>query len=299
MSLTKLLAALPEPLFSKYELTRVIGVGAYAVVYEVLDRENNESYAMKVLEKEPMNIRLMMPQLQREVQILQAQSHGTPHVVQLMETTETATHVFMVFDLCQWSLEDYSTKHGPMDESEAFRWLRQACEGVRSLHASGVIHRDLKPSNFLVDSDGSLQICDFGWACFEEDEMNGICGTPEYSPPETQMSEVHGAPHTSKVDIYGLGASLQHFLLGRVPLGPWDMPKNLAVETAQLLTELMDPDPEVRPTIVDLLARPQLVGDSPLGQLWSHWHTMLQGFGPSKRKSIQQDMSCGLAGFYG
>merc|ERR1719456_909261 len=124
----------------------------------------------------------------------------------------TTTHVLLRFQLCQDNLEDLSARHGPMTEEEAFSWLRQACLGVQALHASGVIHRDLKPSNFLVDDEGMLRICDFGWACTEEEELNGQCGTPEYSSPET--TTVRNAVHTAKVDVFGLATTLQHLLLG-------------------------------------------------------------------------------------
>jgi len=273
MSLTHLLAALPEPLFSEYDLIKVLGVGAYAVVYKVKSRKTNEDYALKVVEKEPMRVRLMLPQLWREVAIVEEHS-GTPHIVPLREVTETASHFFLRFDLCKESLEDVSNRRGPMEEEEALRWLRQACLGVKELHASDTIHRDLKPSNFLVDSEGMLCICDFGFACRVSDELSGFTGTPCYSSPETCQE---GDKHTKKVDTYGLGASLQHFLLGRLPKGPGDIPKGLSTATRDLLEEMLSPDPEDRPSIDELLESPQL-GESLFTQWFSQWQIILQGF---------------------
>jgi len=195
MSLTRLLAALPEPLFSDYDLVKVLGVGAYAVVYQVRHKKSQEDFALKVIETEPIRVRGMLPQLQREVEIVGEHS-GNPHIVQLLEATETASHLFLRFDLCASSMEDVSNYHGPMDEEEAFRWLRQACLGVKDLHESGVLHRDLKPSNFLVDSEGCLRLCDFGFVCRTNDDLSGITGTPSYSSPETRKS---GDLHTEKV----------------------------------------------------------------------------------------------------
>lgn len=273
MSLTHLLAALPEPLFSEYDLVKVLGVGAYAVVYQVKHRRTQEDYALKVVEKEPMRVRLMLPQLRREVAIVEEHS-GTPHIVPLLEVTETQSHFFLRFELCKESLEDVSNRMGPMEEEEALRWLRQACLGVKELHSNDVIHRDLKPSNFLVDSDGMLCICDFGFACREDDNLSGFTGTPCYSSPETSRE---GERHTKKVDTYGLGTSLQHFLLGRLPKGPRDIPKGLSTATRDLLEEMLSPDPEDRPSIEELLESPQL-GESLFTQWLSQWHIILQGF---------------------
>jgi len=297
-----MLATLPEPLFSTYSLERVLGVGAYAVVYQIRNKRTSEAFALKVVEKEPMRIRLMLPQLEREVKILETHA-GTPNVVQLLEVTRTATHIFLRFELCRQSLEDLVNDQGPMREEEAFRYLREACLGVQALHAAGVTHRDLKPSNFLLDSDGALCICDFGWACFEAQALTGTCGTPEYSSPETSAKQRNREVHTNKVDIYGLGATLQHLLLGRVPRGAGDIPKGLSAATVELLGELTDSDAEDRPSIDDLLLRPQLADNTLVAQLWSQWRLLFDvpissATQNTKRKNMEAEMQCGLGGLY-
>ena len=35
---------------------------------------------------------------------------------------------------------------------------------VAFMHSAGVIHRDLKPANVLLNSDCTIQVCDFGLA---------------------------------------------------------------------------------------------------------------------------------------
>jgi serine/threonine protein kinase len=273
MCLTHFIAALPEPLGSTYEIVEGLGAGSYAVVYQVRDRETQEDFAMKVIEKEPMRARAMLPQLKAEVAIA-AEHAGFAHIAQLLEVTETSTHFFLRFELCRANLDDVCKQQGPMTEEEAFQWLRQACVGVKELHASGIIHRDLKPSNFLVDAKGNLCICDFGFACRAAERPAGIVGTPQYSAPEMNMP---GKAHTQKVDIYCLGACLQHLLLGRMPDGAGDMPKTLSGATRELLEEMMSPDPQDRPTIDELLETPQL-SQSLLMQLVSQWHVVFQGF---------------------
>jgi serine/threonine protein kinase len=252
-----------------------------------------ERFALKVIEKEPMRIRGMLPQLYREVELLE-DSTDMPHIVELLEVVETSTHIFLRFELCRYSLEDLVNEKGALPEAEAFSWMREVCLGLRALHANGIIHRDLKPSNLLVDNDGSLQICDFGWACLEDDALTGTCGTMEYAPPENQMPDASGPAHTTKADVYGLGVCLQHLLLGRVPLGPEDMPKGISMETRTLMEELMSTDPEARPSVEELLWRPLLAGDSPLEQMWSYWHMFLSGFVPATlQPPTPEEVSCG------
>lgn len=301
MSLTRLLASLPEPLFSIYNVDKVLGVGAYAVVYQIRDKRTSETYALKVIEIEPMRVRLMLEQLEREVKFLEDFAE-TPHVVQLLEITKTKTHMFLRFELCHSSLEDLAKHRGPMKEEEAFNWLHQACLGVQALHTEGAVHRDLKPSNLLIDLEGVLRICDFGWACWEEQELSGICGTPEYSSPETRMKNGSGVAHTNKADIYALGACFQHLVLGRVPRGPGDLPKGLSAASLEFLKETMDSDPEARPTIDELLQRPELAGKTLVAQLMSTWTSLFDipflGAKTSKQRNLEAEMSCGLGKLY-
>merc|ERR1711934_722570 len=103
----------------------------------IRDNRTDEAFALKVVEKEPMRVRLMLQQLAREATLLQTHA-DTPHVVQLLETTMTSTHMFLRFHICEDNLEDMAKAHGPMAEEDALRWLRQACLGVQALHACGV-----------------------------------------------------------------------------------------------------------------------------------------------------------------
>lgn len=270
MSLTKVLTALPEPLSSEYETIEVLGVGSYAVVYHVRHKETGEYFALKMIEKEPMRIRNMLPQLKKEVAILE-ELEGTPYIAQLLESTETKTHFFLRFGLCRYSLDRCD---GPMTELEALRWLRQTCLGLQELHTMGIIHRDLKPANLLVNARGSVEICDFGFACRASEGLNGVVGSPSYCPPEVRPN---GPRHTTKVDIYGLGSCLQHWLLGRIPTGRHDMPKDLSPEMEELLELLMSPRPQDRPDVDELLEMLKSKG-SVLTQWVEGWQIMMARF---------------------
>jgi serine/threonine protein kinase len=270
-SLTRLLQSLPPPLNNKYEILNVIGVGSYAVVYQVKEIESGQSYALKMIEKEPMRIRAMIPQVKREIHIGTYMS-GTPYITELVDTQEIQTHYFLRFALCRTSLDKVSKSNGPMSESETMSWLRMACKGVKELHDSDIIHRDLKPGNFLVDYDGKLRICDFGFSCYASENLSGIVGTVGYFPPEARKG---GPVHTRKMDSYGLGACLQHLLLGRIPNGPKDMPKKISAKMQALIEELMSADPDARPDIDEIIAS-QGWGDTIFSQWLDGWAAMLR-----------------------
>jgi len=216
----------------------------------------------------------MIPQLRREIEFLTVLS-GAPHIVQLHEVVDTRQHLFLRFELCGVNLEDVVTAQGAISTEDALRWTREVSEGLCVMHRLGQVHRDIKPSNMLLDAEGSVKICDFGWACLESDRQTGACGSEAYAPPE-QLTSV-GSCHTTRGDIYSLGASLQHLLLGRIPMNAHDVPRGRSEEVLELLRCMMRPIPLCRPSAQELLLRPELASNF-LEKLWRRGTAMLEAF---------------------
>ncbi len=106
-----------------------------------------------------------------------------------------------------------------LDAHASVRLYLQVCDAVAYAHRNLVIHRDLKPSNVLVDINGHVRLLDFGIAQFadaEGDERTQTLWralTPGYAAPE----QLRGAPPSTGIDVYGLGALLHRLLTGRTP----------------------------------------------------------------------------------
>jgi len=270
-SLTSCIHSLPEPLHSAFVLQEKLGSGSFALVYRAQHRQSEESFALKVVQKDQLEARQMLHQLRREVEFSQALS-GAPHIVQLLEVVDTRERVFLRFELCGVNLEDLIQATGPVRTEDALRWTREAAEGLSWMHRLGQVHRDIKPSNMLMDAEGSVKICDLGWACLEHERQVGACGSDAYAPPE-QLTQI-GQPHTNRSDIYSLGVSLQHFLLGRIPLSVQDVPYGREAEVYELLSLMLQPVPMSRPSVDELLMRPELAS-SLLERLWKHGAALL------------------------
>lgn len=94
----------------------------------------------------------------------------------------------------------------------------QVCEAVASAHRSLVVHRDIKPSNVLVGNDGHVGLLDFGIARFSDAGSERTATalralTPEYASPE----QFAGAPASTAMDVYGIGALSYRLLAGQPP----------------------------------------------------------------------------------
>lgn len=81
------------------------------------------------------------------------------------------------------------------------------------------MHRDIKPSNVLVNSRGSLKLCDFG---VSGELVNSIAdtfvGTSTYMAPE----RIQGSKYSIKSDVWSVGLTLMELAIGRFPFDASD-----------------------------------------------------------------------------
>ena len=110
----------------------------------------------------------------------------------------------------------------PRQKLQTFRAM---CRSVQRIHAQRVVHRDLKPSNFLMMSDGTLRLSDFGTARDLSDPAGTLMPTYQappgdlgYAAPEV-MACLHDVDpsYAIRADIYSLGAILFE-IFARTPL---------------------------------------------------------------------------------
>lgn len=158
--------------------------------------------------------------------------------------------------------------------------LPQLVQGLAALHDSRRIHRDIKPSNVLVTGEDRVVLVDFGLAAEigngHADDEGKIVGTVAYMAPEQCAGE---ANLTAAVDWYALGAVLFHALTGHLPFEgptalvvlekqtvraprPSSLARGIPDDLDQLCADLLEREPEARPTGPELLRRLGLRGDS-------------------------------------
>jgi serine/threonine protein kinase len=117
--------------------------------------------------------------------------------------------------------------------------LLQAMQGVKALHAHGLIHRDLKPDNIFVRNDRDPEIAvvlDLGAVRFlsrpkhhGHTTIDTLIGTPGYMAPEQAAGQRAAEP----ADIYALGVILYEALVGQRPCDVQDV--SSTASSAELL----------------------------------------------------------------
>ncbi|XP_066484126.1 mitogen-activated protein kinase kinase kinase 8 isoform X2 [Tiliqua scincoides] len=104
---------------------------------------------------------------------------------------------------------------GPMREFEIISVTKHILKGLEFLHSKGVIHQDIKPSNIVFMSTKAVLV-DFGLSVQMTEDI--------YYPKELRGTEIYMSPevilcrgHTTKADIYSLGATIIHMQTGNPP----------------------------------------------------------------------------------
>ncbi|MBQ9740379.1 MAG: serine/threonine protein kinase, partial [Kiritimatiellae bacterium] len=131
--------------------------------------------------------------------------------------------------------------HGKnIDPTRVMRICKQVAEGLSCAADQGLVHGDIKPENILFDASGAAKVVDFGLAGMQ-DENSGdeIWGTPYYIAPE----KVRKGATDFRVDMYSLGATIYHALVGEAPFEGTDPNE---VVKARFMTDAKPPS-EVRP----------------------------------------------------
>ncbi|KAI9762137.1 MAG: U4/U6 small nuclear ribonucleoprotein prp4 [Chaenotheca gracillima] len=212
---------LGQVLASRLELTGILGVGAYGVVYTAVDIHTHIPYAVKALDKNGLDPRQRKFQ-QREIQLHHLASHH-PNVVSLVKILDDVDCTFCVIEFCpEGDLFSNITERGLYIGNDflAKRAFLQILDAVQFCHTIGIYHRDLKPENILVTDGGmTVKLADFGLATTDHVTGDFGCGSTFYMSPECQQSSPRGfsgylsAPN----DVWSLGVILVNLTCGRNP----------------------------------------------------------------------------------
>nr|WP_051581421.1 serine/threonine-protein kinase [Pseudonocardia acaciae] len=252
----------------RYRLLAQIGVGAMGAVWLGTDQRLNRQVALKqvVLERglDPRQASEARQRILREGRIAARLQH--PHAVAVYDVTMQDGEPWLVMEyLRARSLASVITLDGPLTDRAVARIGAQLADALEAAHKVGIVHRDVKPGNVLLCADGAAKLADFGIARASGDvtvtQTGVLTGTPEYSAPEV----ARGGRPTPAADMFSLGATLYSAVEGRPPfdlsgnaLAQMEViasgaivPPQRAGRLAPVLTRLLDPDPDRRPSAGD------------------------------------------------
>ncbi|MBE0662716.1 MAG: serine/threonine protein kinase [Bacteroidales bacterium] len=201
-----------------YRITRLIGEGGMASVYEALHEKLQSKVAIKVLNPILTANANIRQRFENEARFMAGLNHA--NITRVIDYEERPDLLAIVMEFLEGEdLNVIIKKHGPMPLTEAIPIFLQALDAFEYAHQKGIVHRDVKPSNIFIKSSGTAKILDFGIAKIvggaDDMTVTGTqMGTPVYMSPE-QVNTDKNIDHRS--DIYSLAVTLYYMLNGKPP----------------------------------------------------------------------------------
>lgn len=255
-----------------------IGQGASGGVFTAFQAGTNTSVAIKQmnLEQQPKKDAII-----NEIVVMRDSRHR--NIVNFIDSFLHKEDLWVIMEYMQGgSLTDVCST-SIMSEGQIAAVSRETLEGIRHLHANGIIHRDIKSDNVLLSMEGEVKLTDFGF-CAQLSDSNAkrttMVGTPYWMAPEVVKRE----KYSFKIDIWSLGIMALEMIDGEPPylhenpiraiylIATTGTPKITKPERfspvfRDYLAAALSVSPERRPSAAQLLQHPFLGLAEPLKNL--------------------------------
>ena len=258
-----------------FKFDKLIGKGSYGTVYKATKKDDNQVYAIKKIKIISLN-HYEKKYVINEIRILA--SHICNNLINYFSVFLNTDYIYLITEYApNGDLHQLIKKHKlqstTINEHEIWTYFIQICLGLQYLHTNNIMHRDIKSANIFIDSNNQIKLGDFGiikimpaYMTYAQTQI----GTPYYMAPEIYKHE----RYNEKCDIWSLGCVLYemmfltqpfistniHDLKYKILSGKYNT--NLktcnSIELKTVLKSLLTNSAHQRPSIKDILKKPQL-----------------------------------------
>ncbi|ANB12214.1 calmodulin-dependent protein kinase CMK2 [Sugiyamaella lignohabitans] len=263
-----------------YTFGKVLGAGTFGVVRVARISGSKDEVAVKIILKKALKGNEEM--VLEEIKMLQKLHHA--HIVEFKDWFESRDKFYIVTQLATGGeLFDRIIDRGRFTEEDASKCIRDIVDAVAYIHGQDIVHRDLKPENLLYvtkEKDSDLVLADFGIAKLvtsPDEKLTTMAGSFGYAAPEIFLGTGHGKP----CDIWSLGVISYTVLSGYSPFRAETVDefleevdenyqvvfhtrywKHVSTAAKELISRMMQVNPDKRPTADELLRDPWITGEA-------------------------------------
>ncbi|WP_327092366.1 serine/threonine protein kinase [Nonomuraea sp. NBC_01738] len=288
----------------RYRLAAELGSGGFGRVWRARDETLDVDVAIKELRLPPG-----MPEAERAERLARATREARNAARLRRHEGIVAIHDVVIDDGLPWivmelvdgcSLSEHVKQHGPLPVGMATAVALALLTAIGAAHREGVVHRDIKPANVMLAGNGKVLLTDFGTAVHHTDTAltatGMFIGSPEYTAPE----RLRGTDGLPAGDLFSLGVTLYQAVEGVSPFRRGTQEATLAAVLLEqapaprrtgpltpLITQLLDKDPDRRPTVDEALAMAgDIAGEQPATTVRVRRDTKILPTWPQKRQPV-------------
>ena len=261
---------------SRFSVSKIIGSGSFANVYESIENKTGKLYGVKGFNKLHLeNESHGKKSLMNEISILREVNHN--NLLKLHEVHETKNSVYLVLDLYQGGelCKIIDGKKRELKEEEIVNITEGLLMAVNYLESKKIVHRDIKPNNIILRKNIDIKpedivLVDFGLAANANEPklLYKRCGTPGYIAPEIIGAKNIDDSFTvdTKSDVYCVGLTVYVCITGVNPFEkadatvddiirrnlennisyPEDKFRNVSTDMMKLVKQMLCSDPQKR-----------------------------------------------------
>ena len=195
------------------------------------------------------------------------QEIASQHIISYLDEGEVEDIPFLVMELAQTSLREYTKQHGAPSVDEINNVVQACVSGLVDMHRGQHVHRDVKPGNILRRPDGRYVLGDLGivkWGELSSEFTDAgtlttadiRLGSIKYMAPEQQTSAHDVSP---ACDVYSLGVVWYELLTGHA-LSQAEAARQRFkaasddASVAKIIAQMVEYEPEDRPSLADIQA---------------------------------------------
>ena len=224
------------------DMLEIIGTGNSGIVRRCRNRLTQELLAAKII-----SLDFQKDEKKHEIvtELNALNSLNSDYIVQLHGAYlhENAVHICTEY-MDRGSLEQYIGLLFP--EDVLIYVALSMIHGLMFMWSQKIMHRDIKPSNVLVNSSGSVKLCDFGVSRVLEtigQKLATFIGTHKYMAPERVISNEYSIPS----EIWSLAMTILEIGLGKYPFQTESRHPPIAVRPIELVQCIVYETPATLP----------------------------------------------------
>jgi serine/threonine protein kinase len=213
-----------------------VGVGGTATVFLADDVKNHRKVALKIIHPSLARDPKALKRFQHEAELLVQFDH--PNIVKGYSHGMMGPMAYFLMEHLEGeSAQEVLDREKGFTEARALEIILEIAKAIDYMQSRGIVHRDIKPGNIFLLKAGPVKVLDLGFAqsigaTGDVGEEETTSGTVQYMSPEQARGQ-HDID--VRADIYSLGATLYHMVMGELPFSGGDSLEVMAKQVVEAL----------------------------------------------------------------